>query len=297
MHAAQVVPRAQRREIGGVIGAARGAEHHVMLLQFRYDVQPGTVQRQPSRSNTASSRARRCSGRHAASAWSSIASSARSGGLDGRGCARAGAARWPARRGTAARPRARRGRRGGRSLFRTVRWHPFGDPRDRDRSGLDRARRARAAAARSRRARARAPHRRRAGARSRAARARSRPRDAPRRARAGAERARAPAPRRSGHGRTPRAAGTDPRGALDPQQRPRAARRQAEALLGIGVDAAEAEVPVQAPHDDVGEQRCDAREPARLHLHSEAQAPIELERIAIVEVVFERGDLGIGRKR
>ena len=82
-------------------------------------------------------------------------------------------------------------------------------------------------------------------------------------------------------------------GALDAQERPRAARRHAEAILGIAIDAAEAEVPVQAPRDDVGEQRRDAREAAGFHLHGQAQAPIELEGVCGFEVVLERGDLWI----
>jgi hypothetical protein len=48
------------------------------------------------------------------------------------------------------------------------------------------------------------------------------------------------------------------RHALDAQERPRAAGRHAEVVLGIGVDAAEAEIAVQAPRDDVGEQRGNA---------------------------------------
>ena len=53
---------------------------------------------------------------------------------------------------------------------------------------------------------------------------------------------------------------------------------------------------MQAPRHDVGEQRRDAREAARFHLHGQAQAPIELERIRGFEVVLERGDLGIQRR-
>ena len=50
---------------------------------------------------------------------------------------------------------------------------------------------------------------------------------------------------------------------------------------------------MQTPHDDVDQQRRDAREAARFHLHGQAQAPIELERIRGFEIALERGDLGL----
>jgi len=48
---------------------------------------------------------------------------------------------------------------------------------------------------------------------------------------------------------------TPPRGVLDAQQRPRSARRYAEPLLSVAIDAAEAEIPVQTPRHEVGQQR------------------------------------------
>ncbi|TMA33073.1 MAG: hypothetical protein E6J87_11165 [Deltaproteobacteria bacterium] len=87
------------------------------------------------------------------------------------------------------------------------------------------------------------------------------------------------------------------RAARSTQQRPRAARRHAEPLLGVGVDAAEAEIAVQAPRHDIGEQRRHAREAPGFHLHGAPQAPIELEGIRGFEVALERGDLGIETKR
>ncbi len=50
---------------------------------------------------------------------------------------------------------------------------------------------------------------------------------------------------------------------------------------------------VQAPHDDIGQQRRDARKAAGFHLHGQAQAAIELERIRGFEIALERGDLWI----
>ncbi len=88
-----------------------------------------------------------------------------------------------------------------------------------------------------------------------------------------------------------------PPGALDAQQRPRAARRHGEALLGVVIEAAEAPVKVQAPDHDVGQQRRDAREAARFHPHGQPQAPIEIEGVRGFEVVLERGDLLIERER
>ena len=61
-------------------------------------------------------------------------------------------------------------------------------------------------------------------------------------------------------------------GSLDPQQRPRAARRHTEALLGVVVDAAEAEIMVQPMGDhEVAKQRRHARVLASLEPHPTAQ--------------------------
>jgi hypothetical protein len=79
--------------------------------------------------------------------------------------------------------------------------------------------------------------------------------------------------------------------ALDPEQRPRAARRNAEALLGVGIDASETEIRVQAPRHDVGQQRRDPREAAGLQMDGPTQAAVELEGIGRFEILLERGDL------
>ena len=80
------------------------------------------------------------------------------------------------------------------------------------------------------------------------------------------------------------------RRARDAQQGARAARRHAEALLGIGIEARVTDRAREPEHDHPLEPLGQACEPPRLEAHRAAQACVELEGVGGVEIARERGD-------